>query len=154
MHKIVIIIHRYFISFIYRMNRWDILFSSLLSKLIPLSSHVWSIIFEEFWCDEKFFTYIFCPLFCHWCQPLTLYLLIFQSNEWIKWSVILNIDMSNIWSFYNIITVWCIKIIWFIAIDVWFNSITSPLLRNVQNLPELFPSWRRKHHIYLFYFCK
>ena len=77
-----------------------------------------------------------------------------QSNECVKWNFILNIAMRKVWRSYNIITVWCIQIILFIAVEVWVNSSKCTLLRDVHNFPALFLSWRRKHHIYLFYFWK
>ena len=78
----------------------------------------------------------------------------FQIIECIKWTIVLNVDISKVWSSYNIITVWCIQIIWFATVDVWVHTSKYTLLRNILNLPFLFPSWQRKLHIYLFYFCK
>ena len=67
-------------------------------------------------------------------------------NECIKGSFGMYIDTRKVWTSYNIITVWCIKVILFSTVNVWVNSSTYPLLRNVWNLPSLFPSWQHKHH--------
>ena len=77
-----------------------------------------------------------------------------QNNEYIKWTFGLTVDTRRVWISYNIISVWYIQTIWFATADVWVNSITSPLCINVWHLPSLFPHWQRKHHNYLFYFCK
>ena len=76
------------------------------------------------------------------------------SDQCVKWTFGLNIGMRKVWIYYNIITVWCILIILLSTVHVWVNSSKSRLLINVQNIPSLFPSWRRKHRNYLFYFCK
>ena len=78
----------------------------------------------------------------------------FQSNECIKRTFGSNVDTRKIWIYHDIINVLCIQMIWFGNIDVWINRSKSFILRLVWNLPPLFPSWRRKHHDYLFYFCK
>ena len=75
-----------------------------------------------------------------------------KSNEFIWWTFGMNIAMRKVWISYDIITVLCMLIIWLANVDVWGNSITSPLLRNVKNIPFLFPYWRRKWHYNLFYF--
>ena len=62
--------------------------------------------------------------------------------------------MRNIWSSYKIITVWCIKNIWLVGIDVWDHGSTSTVNRHVQNIPTLFTYWQRKHHIYIFFFWR
>ena len=80
--------------------------------------------------------------------------LFFQSNPCIKCTIILNVDMRKVWIFYNIITAWCIQIISLATVDVWVKMSTYHLLRNVQNITSLFPSWQRKRHNYLFYFFK
>ena len=102
-----------------------------------------------------FFTYVvFVNYFIIDTNTWLCICLFLKSDECIKWTVILNIYMRKVWISYNIITVWCIQIIWFDIVDVWVNSSTSPLLRNVKNIPLLFPYWQRKNHNYLFYFCK
>ena len=67
-------------------------------------------------------------------------------NDCIKVTFGMDIDTRKVWTSYNIITVLCIQVIWFATVDVWVNSITYPLLRNVWNIPSLFPSWQHKHH--------
>ena len=67
-------------------------------------------------------------------------------NDCIKVTFGMDIDTRKVWTSYNIITVWCIQVIWFATVDVWVNSITYPLLRNVWNIPSFFPSWQHKHH--------
>ena len=98
-----------------------------------------------------FFTYIY---FIHYFIVDTntwIYLRLFlQSNYCFKLTFGLNVDMRKVWISYNIITVWCIIIIWFYIVDVWVNISTSPLLRLGKNLPAMFYSWRRKRHNYLF----
>ena len=76
-----------------------------------------------------------------------------QSNELIWWMFGMNVDTRKVWISYKIITVGCIRIFWFTTFDIWGNISTSPVLINVQNITSLFPSWRRKHHLSLFYFC-
>ena len=77
-----------------------------------------------------------------------------QLIECIKGTVGFNIDTREVSIFYKNTTVWYVWIIWFATVYMWENSRTSPIHRNVQNLPSLFPSWRFKHHDYLSYFCK
>ena len=47
----------------------------------------------------------------------------FKINEFIKWIVILNIDMKKVWSCYEIINVWCIQIFRFFTIGVWVKVV-------------------------------
>ena len=75
-------------------------------------------------------------------------------NECIEGNFDMNVDTRKVRIFHNMITVWCIQIILFATVDVWVNSSTSTLLKNVQNRTSLFPSWQRKNHNYLFYFLK
>ena len=80
-----------------------------------------------------FFTYIaFIPSFIIDTNNWIYISFFFQSNECIKGTFGINIDTRKVQIYYNIITVWCIRIIWFAAFDVWVNSSTSPLIRNVK----------------------
>ena len=54
--------------------------------------------------------------------------LFLQINHCIKWTVILNVPTREVWISYSI-TVWCIKIILFVTVDVWFNSSISTIIR-------------------------
>ena len=85
---------------------------------------------------------------------MTIYQIIYQSNEFIQWYFGMNIDMRRVLISYSIITVICIRIIFFNTVEMWVNSNTSPIIRLEWNLNPLFFSWWRKHHDYLFYFCK
>ena len=66
----------------------------------------------------------------------------------------LDFATRNVLISYNIITIWCIWIMWFATVDVWVDSSTSPLLRLLWNFPPTFTSIWHKHHEYLFYFYK
>ena len=117
--------------------------------IIPLRKLKWYPHFKVYHtrCHEMIFLHLYYFLSIVSCFFL-------QSNERNKWTFILNIDTIKVWISYNIITVWCIQIIWFNNVDVWVDSITNPIPINVQNLPSLFPYWWRKRQKYLFYFCK
>ena len=75
-------------------------------------------------------------------------------HECIKGNFGMNVDTRKFWISYNIINIWCIRIIWSATVDVWVYIITSPLLRLGQKLTDIFSSWKCKLHHYLFYFCK
>ena len=77
-----------------------------------------------------------------------------QINDFIWWTFGKHVDTRKVWISYNIITVLCIRIFWFATVDMWGNSSTSTLLILGKNLPTILSSWQRKHHDYLFYFCK
>ena len=124
--------------------------SHVLIILTPLSSHVWSIISNEFLWDDIYSLIIFLSIISSLIITLGYVSIFLQINDCIKRTAVLNVDSRKVWIYHNIITIWCIKIILFYAVDVWVNSSTSPLLRNVQNLPSLFSSWRRKRYNYLF----
>ena len=66
----------------------------------------------------------------------------------------MDVDTRKVWISYNVFTVVCIWIILFVTVYVWVNSSKYPLIRLEWNLPPLFSSWWRKHHEFLFYFCK
>ena len=57
--------------------------------------------------------------------------------------------MSKWWHPFNIITVWSIKIILSITLDIWDNGSKCTLLRLGKNLPDMFTSQKRIPHIYL-----
>ena len=101
-----------------------------------------------------FFTYIFINIFIIDNNTRICIIFFMKSNECIKWNLVLNVDTRKVWISYKIITLWCIQMVWFSTVDMWVNSNTSPFLRLVWNLPPLFPSWKFKHHDYLFYICK
>ena len=123
----------------------------VLTKLIPLSSNVWSIVSAEFWWGEMYSLIFFWSVLSSLIRTIDS-ISVFLGDESIKWTVVFNVAMRKVWSSYNIITVWCVEIIWFVAIDVWDNVSTYPLLILVQNLPTLFLPWQHKHHT--FFFCR
>ena len=53
-------------------------------------------------------------------------------NEFIKWTIIFNVDMGKVLISYNIINVWFIQIIWFANFDMGINSVKYPILINVK----------------------
>ena len=146
MDKIVITILRYFISFIDRMNLCDTRFFFCINWFFSI---VITCMINEFcWIMTRwyFFTHIvfindliidtnnwLCISFC------------FQSNECIKCTFGLNIDMRDFLIYYNIITFWCIQMIWSADFDVWVNSDTSTPLILVWNHPSFLLFWWLKH---------
>ena len=142
MDKILIIIHRYFISCIDIMNRCDI----------------WLFLCIE-WIDSIFITCIInylCWILMRWyfftsivvihyfiidASNWILIGLFFQSNESIWWYFGMIVDTRNIWFSYNIITFLCIRTVCFTAVEIWVNSNTYLLLIIEWNLPPLFYSW-------------
>ena len=141
MDKIVIIIHRYVIICIDRMNI-DVTpaSSSLLSIFFPLSSHVWSITSTES-CWYGIYSLI---LISYIISSLIIILdsisVFFKVNQCTKQTFVLNVDTRKVWIYYNIITVWCIQMIWFDIVDVWVNSYTSTFLILGKKLPAIFSS--------------
>ena len=140
MDKIVIIMPRYVISCIDITNWCHVRFFFYIEQLFSLSSHVWSITYPEFWRDSIYSLALYQFLF----ENKWVYLMNFWYERWYEEGLIS----------YNIITVWCIRIICLTTVDMWLNCNTSPILRLVCNLPPLFSSWWRRHHEYLFYFSK
>ena len=141
MYIIVIIIRRYVISCIDIMNRCDIRFFFCINWidsifLICMVNYLWCILMR--W---NLFTYIvFFRFFVVNTNTWLCICYFFKIVDCIKRTLILNIVMRKVWSFYKIINVWCIQIIWFVAIDMWDNGIKSSLLRLVQKVSILFNS--------------
>ena len=155
MDKIVITFHGYVINFIDRMNLFGIRSFSCIEYIISIV--ITCLINYFYWISIIWypFTYIvFINCFIINTNTWLCISLFLQSNERIKWTFGMNADTRKVLIPYNIITIWCIQIIWFTTVDVWVNSNTYPLPRLVWNLPPLFIYWQRKHHFYLFYFCK
>ena len=129
--------------------------SSVLSKLIPISSHVWSITPDESLWDAISSLALLSSVFSSLILVLnsvsvSFYKVTISFDERLVWTFI----RRKVWISYNIITVVCIHIIWFSNVDMWGNSSTSPLLILGKNPPTMFLSRQRKRHDYLFYFCK
>ena len=103
----------------------------------------------------NFFSYIF-SIHYFIIDTITWICISFSKKryECIKRTFGMKVAMRKVQFLYNIITIWCILIIWLANIDVWINSSTSPLIRLVQNFPAMFFSWRCKRHIDLFFYCK
>ena len=118
---------------------------SVLNKLIPLSSHVWSITPVEFWWDDIYSLALLSSIFFSIDTSNWLCISFFlQSNKFVWWNFGKNVDTRKVLISYNIITVVCILTIWFPTIDMWGKGNTSPPLTNLQNLPSFFPSWKSK----------
>ena len=104
--------------------------SSILNKLIPLSSLVWSItLVEFFWYAIYSLAFLAIHIFLIYSITWRCISFFLQSNEFIIWTFGTNIDTRKVWISYNIFTVVYICIIWFAIVDMLGNSSTSPPIR-------------------------
>ena len=150
MDRISIIIHSYVISYIDRIN-WCVICFFLY---IELSYSFVIICMVNYFCWMLmrlylFTYYVFINYFIIFANTWLCICFFLQRNECIQCTLLFNIDIIKVLITYDIINVWCIQMTWFATVDVWVNSSTSPLLRNVKNVPSFFRSWRRKLHNYL-----
>ena len=108
---------------------WHSLLFSVLSKLIPLSSHVWSITSDEFlWHDISSLLLlslvILSSIIVIHCVLVSVFIVIS-----FKRTFGMNVVTRKVWISYKIITVWCNRIIFFTTVEIWVNSNTSTLIR-------------------------
>ena len=108
---------------------WHSLLFSVLSKLIPLSSHVWSITSDEFlWHDISSLlllsSVILSSIIVIHCVLVSVLIVIS-----FKRTFGMNVVTRKVWFSYKIITVWCNRIIFFTTVEIWVNSNTSTLIR-------------------------
>ena len=148
MNIIAAVVRRHEISFSDILNICDICFLFCIDLIYSIVIKCMVDIFRCILMRWNFLSYIFLIGYFIVYTNTWLYICYFLLiNQCIKLTVLLTVIMRKVLRSYNITTVWCIQIIWFLAIDVWDHGSTSPLLILVQNLPLLFPSWGRKHHI-------
>ena len=155
MDKIVIVIFKCVIGCIDIMNWCDIYFFFCIDFIVSIFTTC--RINELCWILMRWYLFtciVFINFFIIYTNTWLCTSFSLQSNECINWTFVLNVDTRKVWISYNIINIWCIRIILFATVYVWVNSSISPLLIPAWNLPSLFPSWGHKHHDYLSYFCK
>ena len=147
MNKMFIIINIYFISSIIDLIEVTSASYAGLIKLIPLSLYIWSITPVELWWYDIPSLVLLSSIFYSLILVIDSVSVSFckvksSFDKCSVWTLI----RREVWISYNNITVVCILIIWFATIDMWGNSITSPLIRLQWKLPQLISSWWGKHH--------
>ena len=104
--------------------------SYVLSKLIPLSSHVWSITpVELLWDDISSLSLLSIHFFLIDTSTWLYISFFLYNNQFIWWMFNMNVDTTIFWISYSIITFVCIQIILFSIVYKWGHSSKSPLLR-------------------------
>ena len=129
MEIVFIIIHKYSISFIFRMNTCYI---QIFLCIYYIDSNLITCMVNYFyWIVMRLNLFASIVLVYSFIVDTNTLLFInfFLINECIKWTSVFNVAVRKVWSSYNIITVWCIQIILFISVDMGGIGITYPLFK-------------------------